>query len=79
MVPAADLAAEVGVLAATLAAGPTVAYGAMRRSVAFAAGHTFEESVAFESSMMTLTGATADHAAAVHAFVNKEKPVFEGR
>ena len=79
VVPAADLAAEVGVLAATLAAGPTVAYGAMRRSVAFAAGHTFEESVAFESSMMTLTGATADHAAAVHAFVNKEKPVFEGR
>ncbi|HET9998286.1 MAG TPA: enoyl-CoA hydratase-related protein [Nocardioides sp.] len=79
VVPAADLTAEVGVLAATLAAGPTVAYGAMRRSVAFAAGHTFEESVAFESSMMTLTGATADHAAAVHAFVNKEKPVFEGR
>jgi len=73
VVPAADL------LAATLAAGPTVAYGAMRRSVAFAAGHTFEESVAFESSMMTLTGATADHAAAVHAFVSKEKPVFEGR
>jgi 2-(1,2-epoxy-1,2-dihydrophenyl)acetyl-CoA isomerase len=50
----------------------------MRRSVAFAAGHTFEESVAFESSMMTLTGATADHAAAVHAFVNKEKPLFQG-
>jgi 2-(1,2-epoxy-1,2-dihydrophenyl)acetyl-CoA isomerase len=79
VVPAADLAEEVGSLAATLAAGPTVAYGAMRRSVAFAAGHTFEESVAFESSMMTLTGATADHAAAVHAFVNKEKPAFEGR
>src|SRR3954464_11499117 len=52
VVPAADLAPEGGVLAATLAAGPTVAYGAMRRSVAFAAGHTFEESVAFESSMM---------------------------
>ena len=51
----------------------------MRRSVAYAAGHTFEESVAFESSMMTLTGATDDHAAAVHAFVNKEKPVFQGR
>ena len=66
-------------LATSLAAGPTVAFGAMRRSVAYAAGHTFEESLAFESSMMTLTGATADHAAAVHAFVNKEKPVFEGR
>ena len=30
-------------------------------------------------SMMTLTGATADHRAAVEAFVAKEKPVFEGR
>ena len=29
--------------------------------------------------MMTLTGATADHRAAVEAFVAKEKPVFEGR
>jgi len=28
---------------------------------------------------MTLTGATADHRAAVEAFVAKEKPVFEGR
>ena len=28
---------------------------------------------------MTLTGATADHAAAVAAFIAKEKPVFEGR
>ena len=29
--------------------------------------------------MMVRTGATADHAAAVAAFVAKEKPVFEGR
>ena len=41
--------------------------------------HTFEEALAFESAMMTLTGATADHRAAVAAFVAKEKPVFEGR
>ena len=66
-------------LAARLAAGPTVALGAMRRSVAYAAGHSFEEALAFESAMMTSTGATADHAAAVEAFVAKEKPVFEGR
>ena len=66
-------------LAARLAAGPTVALGAMRRSVAYAAGHSFEESLAFECSMMTLTGATADHPAAVAAFVAKQKPVFEGR
>ena len=29
--------------------------------------------------MMQKTGATADHQAAVAAFVAKEKPVFEGR
>lgn len=78
VVAAADLAAEVGALAARLAAGPTVALGAMRRSVAYAAGHTFEEACAFESSMMQKSGATSDHAAAVAAFVAKEKPVFEG-
>jgi 2-(1,2-epoxy-1,2-dihydrophenyl)acetyl-CoA isomerase len=79
VVPAAELDTAVRELAARLAAGPTVALGAMRRSVAYSAGHSFEESLAFESSMMTLTGATADHHAAVAAFVAKQRPVFEGR
>lgn len=79
VVPADQLADEVAALAARLAAGPTVALGAIRQSVAYAAGHTFEESVALESQMMQKTGATADHQAAVAAFVAKEKPVFEGR
>src|SRR3954451_649523 len=47
VVPASLLASEVAALASSLAAGPTVALGAMRRSVAYAAGHTFEESLAF--------------------------------
>ncbi len=79
VVPAADLGAVVADLAARLAAGPTVAFGAMRQSVEYAAGHDFADAVAFESTRMTLTGATADHAAAVAAFIAKEKPVFEGR
>jgi 2-(1,2-epoxy-1,2-dihydrophenyl)acetyl-CoA isomerase len=79
VVPAAELAEVVAETASRLAEGPTVALGAMRRSVAYAAGHTFEETVAFEGEQMTRTGATADHAAAVAAFVAKEKPVFEGR
>ncbi len=79
VVPAADLAAEVGALAARLAAGPTVALGAMRQSVAFASGHSLEESLVLESAMMQKTGSTADHRAAVAAFVAKQKPVFEGR
>jgi 2-(1,2-epoxy-1,2-dihydrophenyl)acetyl-CoA isomerase len=79
VVPAGELVDEVTQLAAHLAEGPTVAFGAIRRSVAHSAGHGFEESVAFEAEMMALTGATRDHEAAVAAFVAKEKPTFEGR
>ena len=79
VVPAGELADVVATLAARLAAGPTVALGAMRQSVTFAADHTFTEAVEFESAMMTRTGATADHAAAVAAFLAKEQPAFEGR
>jgi 2-(1,2-epoxy-1,2-dihydrophenyl)acetyl-CoA isomerase len=79
VVPPEELPALVAETAGRLAAGPTVALGAMRRSVAYAAGHSFAEAVAFESEMMALTGATEDHAAAVEAFVGKRKPVFEGR
>ena len=79
VVPADDLASEVGALAARLAAGPTAAFGAVRRSVAFAASHSLEESLAFEGEMMTLTGSTEDHRDAVASFVAKEKPTFQGR
>jgi 2-(1,2-epoxy-1,2-dihydrophenyl)acetyl-CoA isomerase len=79
VVPSDELQDEVAVLAQRLAAGPTVAFGAVRRSVAFSAGHDFESSLDFEGQMMALTGGTKDHANAVSAFVQKEKPVFEGR
>lgn len=79
VVPAEQLAETVSELGARLAAGPTVAYAAIRQSVAYSAGHGFEESLVLESSMMQRTGATADHRAAVRAFVAKENPAFEGR
>lgn len=79
VVPDGELTATVQELAARLAAGPTVALGAMRQSVAYAAGHPLEDSLAFESRMMTMTGKTEDHRAAVDAFLAKEKPVFQGR
>jgi 2-(1,2-epoxy-1,2-dihydrophenyl)acetyl-CoA isomerase len=79
VVPAGELTGVVTDLATRLAAGPTVALGALRQSLAFAADHPFTEAVAFESEQMTRTGQTADHAAAVAAFLAKEKPVFEGR
>ena len=78
VVSADDFDATVAEVAGRLAAGPTVALGSMRRSVAYAASHTFEEALALEGQMMNRTGATADHRAAVAAFVAKEKPVFTG-
>ena len=79
VVPGDQLEPTVSSLASRLAAGPTVAFGAMRRSVAYAAGHPLADSLAFESQMMQVTGATEDHRAAVAAFVAKEKPEFHGR
>ena len=79
VVPADELAGVVAELARRLAAGPTVALASIRQSVAYAASHTFAESLELESRMMQRTGATEDHRTAVSAFVAKEKPVFTGR
>ena len=80
VVPADDLADEVAdARGAGWPPGPTVAYGAIRRSVEHAAGHDFAESLAFEAEMMALTGGTEDHRAAVDAFVAKQQPEFDGR
>jgi 2-(1,2-epoxy-1,2-dihydrophenyl)acetyl-CoA isomerase len=79
VVPAAELAEVVAELAATLAAGPTLAYGSIRRAVAYSAGHTLTESLAREGEYMSLTGGSEDHAAAVTAFIAKEPPTFTGR
>jgi len=79
VVPADDLAATVQRLAARLASGPTLAYAAVKHSVAYAASHPLADSLEFESMMMARTGGSADHANAVSAFVAKQKPTFEGR
>lgn len=79
VVSAEELSSTVQELAVRLAAGPTVAFGSIRQAVAYSASHPLEESLAFEAEKMALTGGTADHLAAVDAFVAKEKPVFNGR
>ncbi len=79
VVPAEDVAGRARELAVRLAAGPTVAYGAIRRSLAFSAGHGLDDSLAFEHQMMDLTGGTEDHRGAVASFLAKERPTFRGR
>jgi 2-(1,2-epoxy-1,2-dihydrophenyl)acetyl-CoA isomerase len=79
VVAAGELEATVRELATTLAAGPTLAYGSIRRAVAYSASHALDESLANEGELMSLTGASEDHQTAVSAFLAKEKPVFTGR
>jgi 2-(1,2-epoxy-1,2-dihydrophenyl)acetyl-CoA isomerase len=79
VVPAEDVAGRSHELAVRLAAGPTVAYGAIRRSLAFSVGHGIDESLDYERQMMELTGSTDDHRGAVTAFLGKAKPTFQGR
>lgn len=79
VVPTEDLAAEVAMLAGRLAQGPTVSFGAIRRSLAYSATHDLESALANEAEMMALTGSTEDHRNAVDSFVAKQKPTFHGR
>lgn len=79
VVPDAELAARVAQVARTLAAGPTRAYGAVRRAIAFSSSHGLTDSLSFEEEMMMRTGLSEDHKAAVAAFLAKERPTFTGR
>ncbi len=79
VVPASEVATRALEMARELAAGPTVAYGAIRRAIAYSATQDLADSLANEADMMRLTGTTQDHRAAVAAFVGKQDPVFEGR
>jgi 2-(1,2-epoxy-1,2-dihydrophenyl)acetyl-CoA isomerase len=71
--------AEVAALASELAHGPTLAYGAIKRALAYSATHDLPASLEHEGQKMAMTGASSDHRAAVAAFLAKEKPVFTGR
>jgi 2-(1,2-epoxy-1,2-dihydrophenyl)acetyl-CoA isomerase len=66
-------------LAARLAAGPTVAYGQIKRELVVAQSGTLPEALETEADAQNVSGATADHADSVKAFVAKERPVFHGR
>lgn len=79
VVPDDEFDAAVGALARKLAAGPTIAYASIKRALAFSASNDLPASLAHEAQKMTLTGGTADHLAAVEAFLAKEKPTFQGK
>ncbi|MET7986218.1 MULTISPECIES: enoyl-CoA hydratase-related protein [unclassified Streptomyces] len=79
LVPAAELRAEAEKVARALASGPTLAYAALKESVAFGLTHSLEETLEKEDELQGRAGASEDHAIAVQAFVNKEKAKYLGR
>ncbi|MER6024562.1 enoyl-CoA hydratase-related protein [Streptomyces sp. NPDC001851] len=79
VVPAAALRAEAEKTARALAAGPTVAYAAIKEAVAYGLTHSLAETLEKEDELQTRAGRSEDHAIAVQAFVNKEKPKYLGR
>ncbi|MCM2389080.1 enoyl-CoA hydratase/isomerase family protein [Streptomyces albipurpureus] len=79
LVPADELATEAAAVARALAAGPTLAYAAIKESLAFAAEHSLDETLDKEDELQSRAGLSEDHLIAVQAFVAKEQPKFLGR
>lgn len=78
VVPDDELASAAQELGRRLAEGPTLAYAAIKDALAYGATHTLPESLAHEAELQQRAGASADHRAAVTAFVAKERPRFQG-
>ncbi|MER7054618.1 enoyl-CoA hydratase-related protein [Streptomyces sp. NPDC000351] len=79
VVPAADLRAEAERTARALAEGPTVAYAALKESMAYGLTHSLSETLEKEDDLQSRAGSSEDHAIAVRAFVDKEKPRYLGK
>ncbi|MER5870405.1 enoyl-CoA hydratase-related protein [Streptomyces sp. NPDC002044] len=79
LVPSESLHAEAEALARTLAAGPTVAYAALKESLAYGASRSLPEALEREEALQARAGSSEDHAIAVRAFLAKEQPTYLGR
>ena len=79
VLPAADLDAAVQQLAQRLAAGPTVAYGHMRRLMRASFDHDLPTQLQAEAAAFAQCGHTADLPEGIEAFFAKRAPAFQGR
>ncbi|MFP1626768.1 enoyl-CoA hydratase/isomerase family protein [Streptomyces sp. 5K101] len=79
LVPADELASEAVAVARGLAEGPTVAFAALKESLAYGASRSLSEALDKEEELQSKAGASEDHAIAVQAFLAKEKPKYLGR
>jgi 2-(1,2-epoxy-1,2-dihydrophenyl)acetyl-CoA isomerase len=78
VVPDADIDAEAHDLAMSLAQGPSVTLGYIKRNINNAETMSLEACFDAEAIHHSRAGDTADHKEAAKAFVEKRKPVFSG-
>jgi len=79
VIPGETLMAAATELAARLASGPTLAYAAIKESMAFAATSDLAAALDKEADLQALAAASEDAQGAVAAFLAKRPPVFQGR
>lgn len=75
----AQLREAVTKLASRLAAGPTKAYGGVRRLLGTSASHLLREQLDLEGESIVAVSKGADGREGVSAFLEKRKPEFKGR
>src|SRR3981189_2381659 len=78
VVPDAEVEAAAHDLAMSLAQGPSVTLGYIKRNINNAETMSMEEGFDAEAIHHSRSGETADHKEAAKAFVEKRKPVFKG-
>jgi 2-(1,2-epoxy-1,2-dihydrophenyl)acetyl-CoA isomerase len=78
VVPDAEVDAAAHDLAMSLAQGPSVTLGYIKRNINNAEHMSLEACFDAEAMNHSRSGETADHKEAAKAFVEKRKPVFQG-
>ncbi|HEX5317373.1 MAG TPA: enoyl-CoA hydratase-related protein [Candidatus Kapabacteria bacterium] len=79
VVPSVELETETKKIALAFAAGPTKAYGYIKRMMDRAASVSLDEALDYEVFMQEAAGRTEDYTNAVEAFKEKRKPEYAGR
>ncbi|MGH8706461.1 MAG: 2-(1,2-epoxy-1,2-dihydrophenyl)acetyl-CoA isomerase PaaG, partial [Burkholderiales bacterium] len=75
----AQLMDEANALARTLAAGPTHAYGMIKKALYASSGNTLDQQLDLERDLQREVGRHGDYREGVAAFLEKRKPAFTGR
>ena len=79
VVPAVELATEARKLAETFAAGPTKAYGGIKKLLQTAYSETFETQLDRETRSISAMMRTHDGPHGLDSFLDKQAPSFKGR